>query len=86
MREMSAYAAERVRPSAATMAQRRAFAESQPLVSGGEWAYTSQGRRIVRWLLARQPRRQSLQPVHAALMHPAQTSGPYPVDSSESGS
>jgi hypothetical protein len=68
------------------MAQRRAFAESQPLVSGGEWAYTSQGRRIVRWLLARQPRRQSLQPVHAALMHPAQTSGPYPVDSSESGS
>ena len=80
LREMSTYAAERVRPSAATMAQRRAFAESQPLVSGGEWAYTSQGRRIVRWLLARQPRRQSLQPVHAALMHPAQPSGSDPVD------
>jgi hypothetical protein len=67
LREMSAYVAERLRPSAETRALREAFAQSQPLVSGGEWADTSQGRRIVRWLLARQPRQETLQPVRAAL-------------------
>jgi hypothetical protein len=56
-----------LRPSAETRALREAFAQSQPLVSGGEWADTSQGRRIVRWLLARQPRQETLQPVRAAL-------------------
>ena len=45
-REMSAYAVERLRPSAETRALREAFAQSQPLVSGGEWAHTSQGRRM----------------------------------------
>jgi hypothetical protein len=69
LREMTAYAVARVRPSAETLALREAFAVSQPLVSGGEWAYTSQGRRIVRWLLARQPRQETLQPVRAALGH-----------------
>jgi hypothetical protein len=67
LREMLTYALERVRPSAATLALRVEFARSQPLVSGGEWAYTSQGRRIVRWLLARQPRQETLQPVRAAM-------------------
>jgi hypothetical protein len=67
LREMSAYAAERVRPSAETRARRESFAQSQPLVSGGEWAHTSQGRRIVRWLLVRQPRQATLQPVRAAM-------------------
>ena len=66
-REMSAYAVERLRPSAETRALREAFAQSQPLVSGGEWAHTSQGRRMVHWLLARQPRQETLQPVRAAL-------------------
>jgi hypothetical protein len=67
LREMSAYVVERVRPSAETRALREAFAQSQPMVSGGEWAYTSQRRRIVRWLLSRQPRQETLQPVRAAL-------------------
>ena len=70
LREMSAYAAERVSPRTETVALRAAFAESQPLVSGGEWAGMSQGRRIVRWLLARQPRQESLQPVRASLAWP----------------
>jgi hypothetical protein len=73
-RERAAYVAKRVRPGAETRELRRAFAVSQPLVSGGEWAYASQRRRIVRWLFARQPRRQSLQPVHAAMADPARTS------------
>ena len=70
LRERAAYALARVRPHPETLALRKAFAESQPLVSGGAWAYTSQGRRILRWLLARQPRQESLQPVRISLAHP----------------
>ena len=72
LREMLNYAAQRIRPSRETLAQRQELAQWQPLVSGGEWAQTSQGRRIVRWLLARQPRQETLQPVRAALAPPQQ--------------
>jgi AcrR family transcriptional regulator len=65
--EAAAYALRRVRPRAETLALRRAFAQSQPLISDGEWAHASQGRRILRWLSARQPRQEALQPVRAAL-------------------
>jgi hypothetical protein len=71
---MASYVTQRVRPSAETLALRREFAELQPLISGGEWAATPQGRRIVRWLLARQPRPESLQPVLASMAHPPDTS------------
>lgn len=66
--EMAAYAVRRFSPSAETRALRQAFAESQPLVSGGEWSRTSQRRRIVRWLLARQPRQETLHPLRASLL------------------
>jgi hypothetical protein len=72
--ELTAYAAVRVRPRTETLALRQAFARAQPLVNGGEWAATSQGRRIVRWLLARQPRQESLQPVRASLARETHTS------------
>ena len=68
--EAAAYAAVRVRPARETLALRRAFAESQPFVSGGAWAHTSQARRIVRWLLARQPRQESLHSVRVSLARP----------------
>ncbi len=68
--EAMAYAVRRVRPRADTLELRRAFAQSQPLISAGEWAHASQGRRIVRWLTARQPRQEALQPVQAALALP----------------
>ena len=70
LREMATYAAERVRPRPETFALRATFAESQPLVSGGQWSSFSQRRRMMRWLLARQPRQSSLQPVRAALNDP----------------
>ena len=57
-------------PRAETLALREKFAEAQPLISGGEWAHSSQGRRIARWLMARQPRQESLQPVRISLAHP----------------
>ena len=60
----------RVRPARETLLLRKAFAESQPLVSGGAWAHTSQARRIIRWLLARQPRQESLHPVRLSLARP----------------
>jgi hypothetical protein len=60
----------RLRPRAETLELRRALVHSQPLLSDGEWARTSQGRRILRWLSARQPRQQALQPVQAALALP----------------
>ena len=66
-REIAAYVARRVVPSAETLAQRQAFAISQPQVSGGEWSQTSQARRILRWLLARQPRQVTLERVRASL-------------------
>jgi Uncharacterised nucleotidyltransferase len=68
--EMSAYAAQRIVPSRETAALRVAFAGSQPQVSGGAWAYTPQVRRVARWLLARQPRQETIQPVRAALLLP----------------
>jgi hypothetical protein len=65
--EMLAYVAARVAPSAETLYLRKAFAAAQPRVSGGSWAQLSHGQRVLRWLLARQPRHATLQPVRAAL-------------------
>jgi hypothetical protein len=70
-REIMTYVARRVRPSAETIAMRRAFALSQPQASGGEWSQTPQSQRILRWLLARQPRPATLHGVRAALKLPA---------------
>jgi hypothetical protein len=70
LRDTLAYVIARVRPRPETLALRETFAEVQPLLSGGDWAHTSQGRRIVRWLLARQPRQESLHPVRASLTRP----------------
>ena len=65
-----AYAARRIRPQAETVTLRGTFAEAQPLISGGDWARTSQARRIVRWLLSRQPRLEALHPVRVSLGFP----------------
>jgi hypothetical protein len=65
--EMGRYAAQRIWPSARTLALRKTLAAAQPHISGGEWAELSQGRRMLRWVFTRQPRQESLQTVHAAL-------------------
>lgn len=64
---MLQYAVSRVLPSRETLEQRKAFAITHPLVSAGAWAELSQGRRMVRWLLTRQARQETLQPACAAL-------------------
>jgi putative nucleotidyltransferase-like protein len=65
--EILAYAAARVVPSGATVRMRRALANVQPRVSGGQWAQLSQTRRVLRWLTSPQARYETLQPVRAAL-------------------
>jgi hypothetical protein len=65
--QFAEYAGRRLVPSRQTMALRDAFAQSQPQVSGGNWAHTSQGRRIMRWLTSRPPRQGTIQAVRAAL-------------------
>jgi hypothetical protein len=61
------YAAARVVPSAETLYMRKAFASAQPRVSGGTWAQLSQRQRMLRWMISRQARHETLQPVRAAL-------------------
>jgi len=65
--EMMRYARQQIWPSAAVLAERKTLAASQPLVSGGTWAEVPRNRRMLRRLLARQPRQESLEPVRAAL-------------------
>ncbi len=69
-RQALAYMAARLRPSPATLRLRAQFADTQPLVSGGEWARATQGQRLWRWLRKRQPRRESLQPLTVSLSQP----------------
>ena len=66
-REMLQYATARLVPTRETREQRRELAKTQPRVSGGAWAELSQSRRLLRWVLSRQPRHATLQPVYAAL-------------------
>jgi hypothetical protein len=60
VREMLGYAAGRLRPSAEHLAARAASAVSQDWAADSQWATLSQGRRIARWLVARQVRPMTL--------------------------
>jgi hypothetical protein len=66
-REMTQYVARRILPSGETLALRQEFALSQPRVSGGEWSQLSQLQRVLRWLVARQPRYATLQTVRESM-------------------
>ncbi len=57
-------------PSAETVQLRTRLAGVQPRISGGSWAELSQTRRALRWVMSRQARRETLQPVSAALRAP----------------
>jgi Uncharacterised nucleotidyltransferase len=65
---MLAYAAARVVPDSQTLQRRKVQATLQPRVSGGSWSQLSQGERVARWMLSRQARHETLQPVRAALI------------------
>lgn len=65
---MLAYVAARAVPDTQTLQRRKEQAKLQPRVSGGSWSQLSQGERALRWLLSRQARHETLQPVRAALL------------------
>ena len=66
-RAMLEYALGRIVPDEETRRQRKVNALTQPRVSGGRWSQLSQGERMLRWILSRQARYATLQPVRAAL-------------------
>jgi hypothetical protein len=64
--ELLKYVAMRVKPTRETLQRRKTLARVQPRVSGSSWAQMSQGERMLRWLIARPARHETLQPVCAA--------------------
>jgi hypothetical protein len=71
--EFVRFAFERLVPTAATRRERREAAQLQPQVSGGAWAARSQLQRMLYFMIARQPRQATLEPVRAALGGAAHT-------------
>jgi len=65
--EMLAYAGQRLMPNAEVRAMRTVIAATQPCAAEDPWARLPQGRRILRWLVARQVRAETLRPVRMAL-------------------
>lgn len=70
VREMLAYASRRVVPSAETFAGRKYIARTHPGLAGSTWANLSQRRRILRWVMERPARADTLVAVRAALAQP----------------
>ena len=64
--ERMRYVITRIRPNRATLALREVV-RSQSYSSGSSWARLSQGHRILRWLLTRPTRSESMYPVHMVL-------------------
>jgi len=62
------YVMSRIRPSRETLVLRKYVAATQPHCSAGNWSQLSQGRRILKWLLSRPTRSESLYPVQMVLM------------------
>jgi len=69
--ELLGYLARRLVPDADTLRMRSELARIQPLISGGTWTHLSQRQRILRWLMSRQTRHETLAPVRAALRPPS---------------
>jgi hypothetical protein len=73
LREMLAYAGRRLVPNAEVRAMREVIAVTQPCAAEDPWARLPQGRRILRWLIARQVRAETLRPVRMALQDRAES-------------
>jgi len=65
--EMLAYAWRRLVPNAELRAARAVVASTQAFAAEDPWVRLSQGRRILRWLTARQVRGETLRPIRMAL-------------------
>jgi hypothetical protein len=68
--ELVEYAASRLRPSAAHLAQREQAARSEAWARQTQWVGLSQGRRILRWMTSRPTRPATMHAVRAAFAQP----------------
>jgi len=68
--EMLEYISSRVRPSPHVLQLRKVEAQTQIASSAGEWASLSQGRRMLKWITARQTRPDTLHVVRSAVAMP----------------
>jgi len=64
---MASYAANRLLPNRSVVAGRQQHASSVPGTAASRWTQASQARRIVRWLVSRPGRPDTLAAVDAAL-------------------
>ena len=69
--EMIAYASNRLRPSASTLAAREHLTKSQVWAKHGEWARMSQSQRMLRWLQSRPTRPVTMHAIVAAVAESA---------------
>lgn len=69
-REMLRYARQRVAPSAEALAMRKYVARTQPALVGNAWSSLSRSRKILRWMMERPPRPDTLFAVRTALAQP----------------
>jgi hypothetical protein len=67
--ELLGFAANRVRPNAKHMDQRKQDAAIQNWAKQAEWSSMSQGRRMLRWLTSRQTRPATMHAIAAAFAH-----------------
>jgi len=66
-REMLEYVYNRLIPDAQIRSLRESQATTEPAAANSTWSYTSQTRRIARWLISRPARAESLFPIQVAL-------------------
>jgi hypothetical protein len=74
--EMLECIASRIRPDAATLRLRKVAVETQVATAQSDWGRLSQGQRMLRWVISRQTRAETLHAVRNALAQPQQPQQP----------
>jgi hypothetical protein len=68
--EVMEYAASRIRPGKEMLRLREVMLETQVAIAGSQWGRLSQGQRMLRWMMSRQARADTMYAVRAALAQP----------------
>lgn len=69
--EMMQYVAGRIRPGKQMLHQRKMLLETQVAMPRSQWGRLSQGQRMLRWVMSRQARAETMHAVRSALDHTA---------------
>jgi AcrR family transcriptional regulator len=68
--EVMEYVASRLRPAKETLRLRKVFTQTEVALSHSEWSHLSQGQRMLRWMMSRQARADTMHAVRMALALP----------------